>query len=103
MKAMTELIVRVSDLVEAEGRSLRSALRSEAREFRQQAGRFSIGLVLLIAAAVLALMGAALFVATVYTGLEPLVGEPGALLGSGLFALVGAFVLIWTFKRMTTR
>jgi hypothetical protein len=100
---MTELIVRVADLAEAEGRSLRGAVRAEARELRQQASRFSVGLVMLAGAGALALIGAALCVATVYTALEPVAGGPAALLGAGLFALLGAGVLIWVFKRMTTR
>ncbi len=102
MRAITELVVRVADLVEAEGRAARGALRAEAREFREQAGRFTIGLVFLSAAAGLVLIGACLCVGTVYAALEPAVGAAWALLGAGIAALLGAGGLIWLFKRTST-
>jgi hypothetical protein len=100
VKAVSELIVRVTDLVEAEGRSIRQVIRSEGHELRERVSRFSLGLVFLVGAAVLVLMGTALCVATVYAALEPSVGVAGALLSAGVFALACGGVLIWVFKKV---
>ncbi len=100
MKAVSELIVRVTDLVEAEGRSIRAVIRSEGRELRERVSRFSLGLIFLAGAAVLVLMGAALCVATVYAALEPSFGVAGALLAAGVFALACGGVLIWVFTKV---
>lgn len=99
MKAITELIVRVADLVEAEGRSVRSALRADARALRESAGRFTLGAAMTVAAAVLLLIGACLCVATVYAALEPSVGVPMALLASGLFSMACGGLVIWFVKK----
>ncbi len=103
VKAIAELVVHVADLVEAEGRAARSALRAEGRALREEAGRFTIGMVFLFGAAGLVLIGACLCVGTVYTALEPAVGASAALLGAGVSSLTGAAGLIWLFKRMSTR
>lgn len=85
LKNLSDLIVHVADLVEAEGRDLRAAV-----------GRLGIGLSMTLVGAVLVLAGSGFVLTAVFKALAPSLGEAWtcAILGALAVALgVGAYAL----------
>lgn len=89
-KQLSELIVRVADLAEAEGRVLRRA-----------AGRLGIGVAVGAAGAVLLVIGAGFVIAAVWLALEPRMGAAGASAVTGAAALVMAGAALYAAGRMS--
>lgn len=125
MKAISELVVRICDLVEAEGRALVSASREQGRnllEVVQEQGRtlletgrdeaqrvraaintLAVGFMFLLIATPLLIAGVGLILAGVMLWLEPQVGRPAAAAITGLLTLAAGGVCVWQFKRATTK
>ncbi len=123
MKTIAEFMVRVVDLVEAEGRTflslarreadhvrsavrqdameLRTAARQEAEHLRAAVRRLIAGLVALLCAVPLLYGGIGLMAYGAFDWLTGLIGRAGAgaLVGVVLVALGG--VCVWTAKRIT--
>ncbi len=86
-KAAGEFVIKVAELVEAEGRQLRAI-----------SARFGVGLALVLMASLLAVAGSGLVLYALFAFLTPLVGAAlaalitgaGTLGAAGLLALAGA-------------
>ena len=96
MRAISTFIVRVCDLLEAEGRSLRSAVREEARDAREHGKRLAAGLgtglvtglAILLIGVPLVVGGTALMAAGLLSWLETQMTRSLALGTTGLAVLV---------------
>jgi hypothetical protein len=99
LKAYTEFIIRLADLVEAEGRSLRGTIRTEARSLRMGAVKVGLFVGLIAAAAPLCLTGVGLVLLAAYLWMAPELGPPGAALITGLLTLAVAGGLLWGSRR----
>ncbi|HYE03742.1 MAG TPA: hypothetical protein VD963_10980 [Phycisphaerales bacterium] len=89
MKSIAQLIVRVTDLVEAEGRVLRVVML-----------RLGLGAALGVVAALMCLIGLCLVLVAAYTALEAATSAPVAALVTGLASLLVGGALIWTIARI---
>src|SRR5262249_50528120 len=103
LKAIADLVVRVADLAEAEGRALRSALRLGAVHVRRRLTVVGMGLCSLALAVVLGLTGIGLIVLGAFRWLERGMGQPGAAAIVGLAALCIAGGFLWTFQKIMNR
>ena len=101
MKRISELVVRIADLVEAEGRSLRGIVQSEARTFRMQVSRFVLSLAWVAGAIVLVLAGIVLIGVAEFLLIEQSWGRPAAAAVTGLGLLLLGILSIWVFNRTT--
>ena len=97
MRAISQFVVRIMDLIEAEGSLLRAVIRVEASAARRDASGFAIGIAILSIAVPICVAGIGLLAAAVWSWLEPAAGAPaataitgGALLMMGT-ALLGMF------------
>jgi len=94
--------VRSADLLEAEGRTLREAARTEGKSLRKHLANLSLGAALLIVAAPLAILGLTLLLGSIYLGLRHAELHPaGATAITGIVTLAVAGVLVWLFKNIT--
>lgn len=102
MKAIAQFVVNVVDLIEAEGRSLRTIVRSEARCAQSAAKNMAMGTAFLLAAVPLLVAGVWLMAAGLMWWLETQVSRPLAagLTGLALLALAAACMLCF---RLFTR
>jgi len=89
VETITELIVRIADLAEAEGRSLRAMTLRTA---------LAIGVILLAVGAALA--GVALLLFALYIGLAAWAGPAAAAAITGALALIAGGILAWLGHRM---
>jgi hypothetical protein len=90
VKALSRLIVKLADLLEAEGRALRS-------------GAVNIGLAAAIAfaGAIVGVAGIGLLSWAVFALLRRVLGPPGAAAICGLALLACAGVLLWIVRKMS--
>jgi hypothetical protein len=100
-KRLTELIVRISDLLEAEGRLLRDAVRTEGQTLRKHVTNASLGAAVLLVAAPLGIAGLCLLLLALFLVLRDSVGTAGAAAITGVVTLAVTGVLIWLFKFLT--
>lgn len=103
MKAISQLVVNVFDLIEAEGRTLQSVVRGEARRVQTTATNMAFGLALLVMSLVLALAGLWLLAAGLMGWLETQVTRPLAASITGLVILGAAAGCLYGFKRLASR
>jgi hypothetical protein len=94
-------VVRFADLVEAEGRSLRQAVRDEGMVLRRVLGRLGLSLALLLGAAPLVILGLCLLLASLYLALRGTISPAGAAAVTGLVTLMVAGGMLWSFKKLT--
>lgn len=100
MKAVSQFVVNVSDLVEAEGRLLRTVLRGEARRMQAAAASMALTLAVVSIAVPLAVGGISLLAVSMVWALEPVVGSALAVGATGLVALaVGIGLLVASAAR----
>jgi len=99
VKRWTELIVRIADLAEAEGRVLRGVVRDEARGVRAFFGRLGVCAAVLLASVMLVLVGAGFVLTGLFLWLESTVGTAGGAALSGALAILAGVVLIWTYRK----
>lgn len=104
MKVISEFIVHVFDLVEAEGRSLATIIGDGAHRARCAARTAALGGVLLLISIPLLLGGCWLMAYGLREWLEPLIGRPMSAGLTGLAVLAaGAACLLVCFRMLTPR
>lgn len=89
MKSLTELIVRVADLAEAEGRVLRLVTV-----------RLATSAIMFVIAGAVMLSGLAFLLWSLFAGLEARVGTVGAAATSGAIALITGGAIAWLGRRL---
>ena len=99
---ISQYIVGVTDLLEAEGRSLRDVARAEGRELKQATGKLLMGFAVLLAVAPLAVVGLGLLLAALFWAVEEPLGRPAAAAITGVVALSLCGGLLWLYKKLTT-
>lgn len=99
VKAMAEFIVKVADLVEAEGRCARSVIRAEARELRLATARFALAMGLAAAGGLLAIAAIGLWLAAVYLGVRDAAGPAWGAAAAGLVGAALGAACIWAGRR----
>lgn len=103
MKAISQFVVNVFDLIEAEGRTLHAVVRGEARRVQTTATNMALGLALLVASLVLSLAGLWLLAAGLMWWLETQVTRPLAASITGLVILSAGAGCLYGFKRLVSR
>jgi uncharacterized membrane protein len=88
VKSIAEMVVRVFDLVEAEGRTLLAITRAEGQRARSGLMALAVVVALLIAAVPLVLTGVWFMCAGMFWGLEGPVGRAAAAALTGFALLV---------------
>ncbi|MCP9874390.1 hypothetical protein [Synechococcus sp. Cruz CV-v-12] len=94
MKAISQFLVHVVDLVEAEGRSLRSVVRGEAERVQATVASMLLGVAMLLISIPFVISGVWLLGAGLMWWLETEVGRPLAagLTGLAVLSVGGAFI-----------
>ncbi len=87
MKAISQFVVHVFDLIEAEGRCLRAAIRGEARRAQAGAASLAMALSFLLVAVPLLILGVGLVAAGLMWWLETEMSRPAAALITGVVVL----------------
>lgn len=103
MKAISQFVVHLCDLVEAEGRVLLTVGREEARRVKDAAADLALGAALLLVAVPLLVAGFSLLAAALMWWLESLVSRPLAACLTGLAVLSGGGAGILGFRLLTGR
>ncbi len=103
MKRIAELVVRIADLVEAEGRTLRAATRDEAVRLRRAMAEVGTGLVFLMSATPLLVGGAGLLAAALVLALREPMGLPSAVGVAGCVLLAAGGGCLWVYQRQLNR
>jgi len=94
--------VRISDLLEAEGRMLRDVLHGEGQALRKHAAKLSMAAAILLVAAPLAIAGLLLLLLALFLGLrDSSISHAGAAAITGVAALAVTGGLVWLFKSLT--
>ncbi len=103
MKAISQFVVHVFDLLEAEGRCLRAAVRSEARRAQGVAASLAMAMSFLLVAVPLLIAGVGLVAAGLMWWLETEVSRPVAALITGAAVLVVGTGCMAGFKLLARR
>ena len=98
MKAISQLVIHICELIEAEGRGLRTAVRAEARDAQSAASRMALGVAFLAVAAALLVGGLGLVAAGFVFWLESQLGFPAASAVTGLILLIAAVGFLHAFR-----
>lgn len=98
MKGISHFVVRVFDLVEAEGRSLLTVARSEAQRARAGAASMALAAAFLFVAMLLFVGGCWLLGSGIMWWLETHVSRPAAACLTGLIALLVSGACVLTFR-----
>lgn len=93
--------MRVTDLMEAEGRSLREVARVEGRTLRRVTARLGLGFAVLMATAPLVVIGVGLLLAALFLALREPIGQPAAAAVTGVVTLAVSGGLLWLFRTLT--
>jgi hypothetical protein len=97
-QAVSEFIVRVVELIEAEGRTLRSAVAGEAGRAHSALVNFATGLAFLLVAVPMLVGGAGLLAVGLMWWLETQVSRPVAAAMTGLACLAVGTGCLWGFR-----
>lgn len=103
MKAISQLVVHVFDLIEAEGASLLTVVRSEAARAQGAAINLAMAMALLLISLPLILGGAALLAAALLWWLETMLTRPAAAAITGLAVLLLGVGCVSGFKAIAAR
>lgn len=103
MKMISQLVVHIFDLVEAEGHSLRSAVRAEASRAHAAIVNLVLGVGVVLVAAVLSVSGLWLLAASLLWWLEPKLGKALAACVCGVLVLLLAGGGVLIFKSIVRR
>ncbi len=103
MKAISELVIHVFDLVEAEGKTLLHVVRNEASRARTTMATMALAIGVLVVAVPLLVSGLWLMAAGLMWWLETLVGRPLAAAITGLVLILFAAAGVLMFKKLTTK
>lgn len=103
MKAVSQFVVHVFDLLEAEGGALRKAVRDEAGRASRSVANFLLGVAALVVAVPLTVGGVGLVSAGLMWWLESEVGRPLAAVLTGAAVIVAAAVCVAWFRAVVAR
>ncbi len=103
MKVISQFVVHVCNLMEAEGSSLLTVVRGEARRVHASATSMALGVTFLLISVPLLVAGIALIAAGLMWWLETQVSRPLAASLTGLVILATGAGCIATFKFLTAR
>lgn len=103
MKAIAQLVVRVFDLLEAEGRALRASVRVETRRLHTTATNMALGATCLLIAVPLCVAGFGLMAAGLLWWLETQFGRPLAAGLTGLATLGAGVGCVFCFRSFAAR
>ncbi len=103
MKAIAQLVVRVFDLLEAEGRALRAVVRVETRRMHTTATNMAMGATCLLIAVPLCIAGFGLLAAGLLWWLETQFSRPLAAGLTGLVTLGAGGGCILCFRALAAR
>jgi uncharacterized membrane protein YqjE len=103
MKALSQFVVHVFDLVEAEGRSFRSALRGETERARSSLASLALAVAFLIVSVPLLVTGIWVLAAGILLWLEPHLTRPPATVVTALLLLAAAAACLWCFRVLSSR
>lgn len=98
MKAISQFIVHVFGLIEAEGGALRTVIRGEGRRARDAASSMAMSLALLLIAVPLVLAGVGLLAAGFTWSLETYIGMPLAVCVTGLVVMAAGGGCFYGFR-----
>ncbi len=98
MKVIAQFVVRLFDLIEAEGSTLLTVVRGEARRARASAANLLLGMSFLLIAVPLTVAGVGLITVGLMWWLEAEVGRPLAAVLTGAAVLVAAGVCLMCFR-----
>jgi len=101
MSRVSEWLVRVADLAEAEADAFRLAVRREAKLAVSALRRWTVGAALLSMGAVMLVSSALLLLGSVYTALEQLIGGAAAAAVSSAIGFLLAGGSLWGFLLLT--
>ena len=97
MKAISQFVVKVADLLEAEGRAFGAVLRAEAHRAHNAATNMAMAATFLVIAAPLVIAGLGLIGAGLMWWLEPMWGRALAAAVTGCALLAFGAASIWCF------
>ncbi|MFZ4573975.1 MAG: hypothetical protein ACOYN0_06230 [Phycisphaerales bacterium] len=103
MKAISQFVVRVADLFEAEAQALGTVLRAEARHAHSVLLDTAVAATLLLIGVPLIVSGFGLLAAAIYLWLEPMLGRPLAACSSGCGLLFIGAGCVLLFTRCSNR
>lgn len=100
MKAISEFVVHIADLLEAEGNSLLTVVRGEARRAHTSATNLAMGIAVLLVAVPLFVGGFWLLAAGLMWWLETQVSRPLAACLTGVVVLAAGCICLFGFKAL---
>jgi hypothetical protein len=103
VQAVSQFVVRVCDLVEAEGNALRTAVRGEASRVRATASNLAMGAAFLLVSVPLLVAGVCLVGAGLMLWLETVVGRPLAACLTGLVMIASGGGCFMIFRSLAER
>lgn len=103
MKVVSQFVISIFDLIEAEGRALRTVARTEARQAHSALVNLAMGVTFLFVAVPLFVAGAWLLAAGLMWWLETQVSRPLAATITGLVVLMLAVGCLALFRSLTSR
>ena len=103
MKSISQFVVSVMNLVEAEGRELRTVVRGEARDFHDAYVKIAMGTAFLFVAVPLLIAGVALVATGFMWWLETQVTKPLAAVFTGAATCLLGFICLFVFRALAKR
>ena len=103
MTSISQFVVRVFDLVEAEGAALRAVLRGEGQRLQVVACSLAMGAAMLLIAVPIVISGIGLLAAALMWWLESLTSRPLAAAATGVVVLAVGVGFLMTFRALTLR
>lgn len=103
MKAISQFIVHVCDLVEAEGSTLLAVVRAEARHVHAAVADLAVGAAFLVVSIPLFIAAAWLLATAFMSWLQTQVSPPAASALTGLLLLLAAALCLFTFNTFARR
>jgi hypothetical protein len=101
VKVISQFVVHIAELLEAEGATLLAIGRTEAQALHRAVAGLALGLAFLIVAAALALAGIGLLATGLILALDAQWGHPFAAAATGLILLILAGAALWSFTALT--
>jgi hypothetical protein len=101
MRALSQLVISIFELAEAEGRDLRTAVRAEARDLRTTIVDLAMAIAILLLSIPLFTAGAWLIVAGLMLWLETQVSRPMAAVLTGIAVTALGAVCLLVFRLRT--